>query len=179
MAICSRCNKEIDGDELFCTECGHLLSDVNITETPATSTNGSTSDATPADDTRAEDLEEIHVTQEDEEEAPETHNTSPKGVLILPDESKIYIDQSQRLVGRADLEQFTESDHNDISRGHFTVFENNGKFYVQDGSTNVQYSESGTHTMINDEDITGNGSIKLEEGDTIKVSDITIHIKVY
>ncbi len=76
------------------------------------------------------------------------------------------------------MKNFLDSDSNNISRGHFTVFEESDKYYLEDGSTNVQYKASEKHTILNEEDITGKGKIELNDGDTIKVSDVEIHFKV-
>ena len=153
MIICSNCDQEINDEESFCTECGNLLSET--TDSKEIPTNDQT-------------------TEKNESDEP----SLKKGKLVFPDDSEIEIDESQRLLGRADLKNFLDSDLNDISRGHFTVFEEYGKYYLEDGSTNVQYKASEKHTILNDEDITGKGKIELNNNDTIKVSDIVLHFKM-
>jgi len=153
LIICSNCDKEISEEESFCTECGNLLSET--TDSKEIPTNDQT-------------------TEKNESDEP----SLKKGKLVFPDDSEIEIDESQRLLGRADLKNFLDSDSNDISRGHFTVFEEYGKYYLEDGSTNVQYKASEKHTILNDEDITGKGKIELNNNDTIKVSDIVLHFKM-
>lgn len=106
----------------------------------------------------------------------ETENDKP--VLMLPNENKIVIDESHHLVGRADLAEFSEEDSQKISRGHFTVFLENGKCYVEDGVTKVQCKPSEEHTFLNDEDITGKKKKKLADGDILKVSDVEIRVKM-
>ena len=159
MIICSNCNEEINEEESFCTECGFRISEATNNEvTP-------TNEEIPTDDQNAE-----------QSESPEP--TLKKGRLVFPDDSEIEIDESQRLLGRADLKNFLDSDSNNISRSHFTVFEESDKYYLEDGSTNVQYKASEKHTILNEEDITGKGKIELNDGDTIKVSDVAIHFKM-
>ena len=153
MIICSNCDQEINDEESFCTECGNLLSET--TDSKEIPTNDQT-------------------TEKNESDEP----SLKKGKLVFPDDSEIEIDESQRLLGRADLRNFLDSDPNDISRGHFTVFEEYGKYYLEDGSTNVQYKASEKHTILNDEDITGKGKIELNNKDTIKVSDVVLHFKM-
>lgn len=153
MIICSNCDQEINDEESFCTECGNLLSET--TDSKEIPTNDQT-------------------TEKNESDEP----SLKKGKLVFPDDSEIEIDESQRLLGRADLRNFLDSDPNDISRGHFTVFEEYGKYYLEDGSTNVQYKASEKHTILNDEDITGKGKIELNNNDTIKVSDVVLHFKM-
>ena len=153
MIICSNCNQEINEEESFCTECGNLLSET--TDSKEIPTND-------------------QITEKNELDEP----SLKKGKLVFPDDSEIEIDESQRLLGRADLRNFLDSDPKDISRGHFTVFEEYGKYYLEDGSTNVQYKASEKHTILNEEDITGKGKIELNDGDTIQVSDVAIHFKM-
>jgi len=153
LIICSNCDQEISEEETFCTECGNPMSDTsNNKEIP---TNDQTTEKNESDETSLK-----------------------KGKLVFPDDSEMEIDESQRLLGRADLKNFLDSDSNNISRGHFTVFEEYGKYYLEDGSTNVQYKASEKHTILNDEDITGKGKIELNDDDTIKVSDVVLHFKM-
>ena len=153
MIICSNCDQEVNEEESFCTECGNLLSET--TDSKEVPTNDKKTETNESDETSLK-----------------------KGKLVFPDESEIEIDESQRLLGRADLKLFLDGDLNDISRGHFTVFEECGKYYLEDGSTNVQYKASEKHTILNEEDITGKGKIELNDGDLIKISDVGLHFKM-
>lgn len=153
MIICSNCDQEIDEKESFCTECGNLLSETT-------------------------DTEEIPTIDQNTEKNESDEPSLKKGKLVFPDDSEIEIDESQRLLGRADLKSFSDADSNDISRSHFTIFEENDKYYLEDGSTNVQYKASEKHTILNDEDITGKGKIELNDNDTINVSDVVLHFKM-
>ena len=148
---CSVCKNQIDETENFCTECGASVSQ----------TITSSSDV---------------MTQVQTENKP-SESTSKKGKLVFPDNSKIEIDQSQRLVGRADLKRFSQ-DPNLISRGHFTVYEENSKYYIRDGNTIVQDKESKSHTFLNDKDITGKERLELKNEDIIEVSDVKISFKL-
>jgi len=111
-------------------------------------------------------------------ETTKTSDVTNIGNLVLPDGSKIEIDKSQRLVGRVDLAQFSDDDSENISRGHFTVFEDSGTYYIQDGSTNVQEKPSKNHTFKNEEDITDKGRVQLSDDDIIKVSTVEINFKL-
>jgi len=153
LIICSNCDQEIDEKESFCTECGNLLSETT-------------------------DTEEIPTIDQNTEKNESDEPSLKKGKLVFPDDSEIEIDESQRLLGRADLKSFSDADSNDISRSHFTIFEENDKYYLEDGSTNVQYKASEKHTILNDEDITGKGKIELNDNDTINVSDVVLHFKM-
>ena len=153
MIICSNCDQEINDEESFCTKCGNLLSETT-------------------------DPKEIPTNDQNTEKNKSDEPSLKKGKLVFPDDSEIEIDESQRLLGRADLKFFSDADSNDISRSHFTIFEENDKYYLEDGSTNVQYKASEKHTILNDEDITGKGKIELDDNDTINVSDVVLHFKM-
>jgi pSer/pThr/pTyr-binding forkhead associated (FHA) protein len=153
LIICSNCDQEINEKESFCTECGNILSETT-------------------------DTEEIPTIDQNTEKNESDEPSLKKGKLVFPDDSEIEIDESQRLLGRADLKSFSDADSNDISRSHFTIFEENDKYYLEDGSTNVQYKASEKHTILNDEDITGKGKIELNDNDTINVSDVVLHFKM-
>lgn len=148
---CSVCKNQIDETENFCTQCG-----ASVSQTITTNSD---------------------VTAQVQTEAKPNKSTSKKGKLVLPDDSEIEIDQSQRLVGRADLKRYSQ-DPSLISRGHFTVYEENGKYYIMDGKTVVQDKESKNHTYINEEDITGKKNFELTEGVVIQVSDVKISFKL-
>jgi len=154
MVICETCNIEINNDNSFCTQCGNLISQTtNKEESPL-------------------------VIEKSKKKNESKESSSKKGKLVLPDDSEIEIDESQRLVGRADLKKFLESNPDDISRGHFTVYEEDNKYFLEDGSTNVQYKPSSQHTILNDEDITGKGRKELKDGNTIKISDLVFYFKM-
>ena len=166
LTICAYCESDVAEDDAFCTVCGKLA----------------------AGDSKKEESKKIEPKKEEKVSTPssqskkvETTKTSdePKtGNLVLPDGSKIEIDKSQRLVGRVDLAQFSDDDSENISRGHFTVFEDNGTYYIQDGSTNVQEKPSKNHTFKNEEDITDKGRVQLSDDDIIKVSTVEINFKL-
>ena len=104
--------------------------------------------------------------------------TDYKTSLILQDQQELEIDEAQRLVGRADLAKYSKLDPKKISRGHFTVYEKDGKYYIEDGNTNVQNKASDEHTLLNDDDITNKKKVELSNGDVIKVLDVAITVKL-
>ena len=100
------------------------------------------------------------------------------GYLVFPDGSEQGVTPSQWLLGRADLAKFLADDDksNEISRGHFTVFQDNDKFYVEDGHTMVQEKASANKTwLIRDGKrilVTGTGRNELQDGDEINVAEL-------
>ena len=177
LTICAYCESDVTEGDAFCTVCGKLAAG-----------NSKKDESKKADSTKksSKKLEKVS-TPSSQSKKVETAKTSdePKtsdgmniGNLVLPDGSKIEIDKSQRLVGRVDLAQFSDDDSENISRGHFTVFEDNGTYYIQDGSTNVQEKPSKNHTFKNEEDITDKGRVQLSDDDIIKVSTVEINFKL-
>ena len=93
------------------------------------------------------------------------------GKLIFPDKTPVSIDNSQRLVGRADLKKYTKQDPMLISRSHFTIYKKNEKYFIKDGITNVQDRPSEHKTFVNGEKL-AKDERKLENNDKISVSDV-------
>ena len=93
------------------------------------------------------------------------------GKLIFPDKTPVSIDNSQRLVGRADLKNHTKKDPMLISRSHFTIYKKNEKYFIKDGVTNVQDRPSKHNTFVNGEKL-AKDERKLENNDKISVSDV-------
>lgn len=150
MQTCTHCKKISLDEQNFCDECGSPISNIIKDLSESINENGNT--------------------------AVEKINDKP--VMIFPDLSEIEIDESYRLVGRADLSKYSKLDADKISRGHFTIYLKNDKCYVEDGNTKVQNKPSIEHTFLNNEDITGKGKIQLSVNDVLKISDIEIRIKL-
>lgn len=166
LTICAYCESDVSEGDEFCTVCGKRAA----------------GDSKKVDSKKksSETLEKVSTpsSQSKKVETTKTSDEPKTGNLVLPDGSKIEIDKSQRLVGRVDLAQFSDDDSENISRGHFTVFEDNGTYYIQDGSTNVQEKPSKNHTFKNEEDITDKGRVQLSDDDIIKVSTVEINFKL-
>ncbi len=175
MVLCATCNIEIDDNNSFCTQCGNLVSQTTNKEDPLVIENSGMNESQEPSSNK----EESPLVNENSKKKNESQESSlKKGKLVLPDDSEIEIDESQRIVGRADLKKFLKSNPNDISRGHFTVYEEDNKYFLEDGITNVQYKPSSQHTILNDEDITGKGRKELKDGNTIKISDLMLYFKM-
>jgi len=102
-------------------------------------------------------------------------NTSKNqsGKLVFPNDESYDIDNSQRLIGRADLQKFTKVDPTLISRSHFTIYKTDNKFVIKNGSTNVQNKPSEQGILINDKK-PETDEIELKNGDKILISDIEL-----
>ena len=165
MITCPHCDaKEDDDNERFCASCGFEL---NKSNTPPPTEN-------------------IEQTSEQETDELETENESDVGKtvindviakLIFPEDHFIIIDESQTLVGRADLKTFTNEEPNLISRSQFTIYKESEKFFIKDGVTNVQNKPSENNTSVNDEKLTEDER-ELQNGDVILVSDVKMVFEV-
>tara|TARA_Y100001936_G_C15989921_1_gene621743 strand:- start:390 stop:815 length:426 start_codon:yes stop_codon:yes gene_type:complete len=100
-------------------------------------------------------------------------NKNKVAKLILPNDESYEIDNSQRLIGRADLQKFTKVDPTLISRSHFTIYRTGEKYIIKDGITNVQNKPSTQGIMINNEKPQAI-EVELKDGDKILISDIEL-----
>jgi len=111
---------------------------------------------------------------------PPPVETKPTPRLVLPDNSTILIDAEAKVIGRVELLTYLNSlpdvDPNVVSRKHFSILYENGKYHIEDGTTSVQEKPSANHTFINGEDITGKGKRELNEGTVIDIAESKIKI---
>ncbi|MBC8252089.1 MAG: FHA domain-containing protein [Candidatus Nitrosopelagicus sp.] len=151
MKICPACNeKENDDDERFCITCGLDL-DKSQSGNSQVSSN----------------LETKKISSDNK----------IQGKLVLSDDHILSIDNSERLVGRADLKTHTKKDQNLISRSHFTVYKKDQGYFIKDGITNVQNKASENGTIVNENKLLKN-EYELKNGDRILVSDVLILFEV-
>ena len=165
MRTCPSCHeKENDDDERFCIKCGFELIK---------------SDTAP----RAENVEQTSNQEIDESKTENELDVNTEatddtiGKLIFPDKTFFTIDDSQRLVGRANLMMHTNKESNLISRSHFTIYKKNEKYFIKDGVTNVQNKASENNTSVNDKTLTDDEQ-ELENNDKILVSDVEMSFEV-
>jgi hypothetical protein len=121
---------------------------------------------------------------EDASESPEAEAETPAaeeakgGYLIFPDTVEQPIPPSQWLIGRADLAKYLADPDkaNEISRGHFTIFQEGDHFFVEDGHTMVQEKASANKTWLVRAGsrilVTGTGRNELQDGDDIDVAEL-------
>ena len=149
MKTCPACDeKKNDDDERFCMSCGL---DLDKSKSPSNAENLQTPNQETDDNTKVSNIS--------------------TGKLVFPDKTVFTIDDSQRLVGLADLRKHTKQEPNLISRSHFTIYKKNEKYFIKDGVTNVQNKASKNNTSVNGEELTDDEH-ELENGDKILVSDV-------
>ena len=155
MKTCPACDeKENNDNERFCMSCGL---DLDKSKSPSNAENLQTPNQETDDNTKVSNIS--------------------TGKLVFPDKTVFAIDDSQRLVGLADLRKHTKQEPNLISRSHFTIYKKNEKYFIKDGVTNVQNKASKNNTSVNGEELTGDEH-ELENGDKILVSDVEMLFEV-
>ena len=155
MKTCPACDeKKNDDDERFCMSCGL---DLDKSKSPSNAENLQTPNQETDDNTKVSNIS--------------------TGKLVFPDKTVFAIDDSQRLVGLADLRKHTKQEPNLISRSHFTIYKKNEKYFIKDGVTNVQNKASKNNTSVNGEELTDDEH-ELENGDKILVSDVEMLFEV-
>ena len=155
MKTCPACDeKENNDNERFCMSCGL---DLDKSKSPSNAENLQTPNQETDDNTKVSNIS--------------------TGKLVFPDKTVFAIDDSQRLVGLADLRKHTKQEPNLISRSHFTIYKKNEKYFIKDGVTNVQNKASENNTSVNGKELTGDEH-ELENGDKILVSDVEMLFEV-
>ena len=155
MKTCPACDeKKNNNNERFCMSCGL---DLDKSKSPPNAENLQTPNQETDDNTKVSNIS--------------------TGKLVFPDKTVFTIDDSQRLVGLADLRKHTKQEPNLISRSHFTIYKKNEKYFIKDGVTNVQNKASKNNTSVNGEELTDDEH-ELENGDKILVSDVEMLFEV-
>ena len=99
--------------------------------------------------------------------------TSPTAYIqrswfILPDNSKIAIENSVKIIGRSDLEKvFSPDNLKYVSRRHFIINSEGGKYYIED-------LNSANGTKVNGIDIKGKGKQEIKDGDKIDLANTVV-----
>ena len=209
---CSNCESENQEGGHFCESCGARIESesaraelrfarmdtedagpaASMSEGDGTVDSVDIEDAGPDDstgepeytsDSMETDSEGPAETTDAEDEVPAR---PPKtGYLVFPDYTEQPIPPSQWLIGRADLAKYLPDPEkaNEISRGHFTVFQDGGKFFIEDGTTMVQVRPSANKTWLVRGGsrilVTGTGRNELQENDEIDVAELVrLHVVV-
>ena len=152
MKTCSNptCNfANLPDDSVFCTECGTQL--------------GAPEQAPPAPPPQ-------------QTPPPPQQTPPPRGPLLeLPDNTTIKVDGAAKVLGRNELLNYLGTlagvDPMVVSRQHFTILQENDKYFIEDGSTVVQDKPSVNHTFLNGEDITEKGKKELTDGAVIDLAN--------
>jgi len=171
MKVCTNptCNfANLPDDSAFCTECG---TPVSAPAPPTPEPQVQTPPPTPEPQ-----VQTPPPTPEPQVQTPPLTPEPQSGpVLELPNNTTIQIDAQATVLGRNELLSYLSSlqgvDPMTVSRQHFTILQENGKYYVEDGDTIVQDKPSTNHTYLNGEDITGKGKREIINGTVIDLAN--------
>jgi hypothetical protein len=104
-----------------------------------------------------------------------------EGLLIMPDKSEIPLPTATRVFGRTDFIRHVKPENlKEISRVHFTVIQENGVFYIQDGGQDPN-SPSTWKSSVNKTSVNGNilqpgTKQRLNQNDVIDVAQLGLNM---
>ena len=178
MQVCPNlsCNfSKLPDDSAFCTECGTPIGAPQQVSPPPPPPEPQQV-APPPPPTPPPEPQQVAPPPEPQQVAPPPPPTPPSGpTLELPNNTTIQIDAAAKVLGRNELLSYLSSlqgvDPMVVSRQHFTILQENDKYYIEDGDTIVQDKASTNHTYLNGEDITGKGKRELSNGTVIDIAN--------
>jgi hypothetical protein len=107
--------------------------------------------------------------------------TGVSGLLVMPDKSETPLPATTRVFGRTDFIRHIKPDNaKEISRAHFTITQESGVFYIQDGGqdpTNPSaWKPSVNKTSVNGVMLQPNAKQRLNPNDVIDVAQLGLNI---
>ena len=170
MTSCQICGfSENPDDSIYCTECGGKVAEESQPAAPEPAAPEPAAPEPAAPEPAAPEP------AAPEPAAPEPAAQITGTVLVLPDNSNIQVESSPKTIGRIELLDYLKTlqdvDPMTISRQHFTILEDKGTYYVEDGKTVVQDKPSANHTYLNGVDITDKGQQELKNDDVIDLAN--------
>ena len=106
-----------------------------------------------------------------------------QGILVLPGGKEIPVKDNSITVGRNDVSEYVEfkigKNPNEVSSQQFTIWRENGHYFIEDRITSVQNKPSTNHTKVNGEDITGQLKKELHDGDKIEFARIEECVAIF
>jgi len=102
-------------------------------------------------------------------------------VLVMPDKSEIRLSQARRVFGRSDfIRQLKPENVKEVSRAHFTITQEGGAFYVQDGGPDPNnpngWKPSVNRTILNGVGLDAGEKRRLNDNDVIDVASIGLNM---
>jgi len=103
------------------------------------------------------------------------------GVLVMPDQSEVPLPATTRVFGRnAFLRYIKEENTKEISRAHFTITQDSGAFYVQDGGPDPKnqqvWKASVNGTSVNGVLLQPGMRQRLNPNDVIDVAQLGLNL---
>lgn len=103
------------------------------------------------------------------------------GVLVMPDKSEVQLSQANRVFGRSDfMRQLTSENVKEVSRAHFTITNESGVFYIQDGGPDPNnpagWKPSVNRTILNGMPLDAGEKRRLTNDDVIDVASLGLNL---
>jgi FHA domain len=101
--------------------------------------------------------------------------------LLMPDQSQMPLPATTRVFGRTDFVRYVKPENaKEISRGHFTVTQANGVFFIQDGGQDPKdpsaWKSSINRTSVNGVILQPGAKQKLNLNDVIDVAQLGLNL---
>lgn len=173
LSLCPNCKQPIFPDDIYCGNCGQTMQ-VMAVAPPVTPVAGAQIACPACGHMNEPDAIYCEVDGTPLKAAPTPPPSPP--VLVLPDQTEITIAQARRTIGRGDLVRYVSPPDRatEIGRAHFTITQDNGVFFLQDGGpdpSNPQaWKASLNKTYLNDEELHEAEKRQLKTGDVIDVA---------
>jgi len=193
LSVCPNCHQPIFSDDIYCGACGSQLSpQAYVSPTPvplpAVVSGGmikcpSCGFMNDADSSFCE-RDGVALQQASAGVQPAQVTIPPPqigGVLIMPDKTEIPVSQTSRVFGRSDfLKQLKPENVKEVSRAHFTITQDLGAFYIQDGGPDPSspggWRPSLNRTIINGTPLDASEKRKLQNDDVIDVASVGLNM---
>jgi hypothetical protein len=177
--ICSKCGKDNPPDNRFCDNCGQEL--VAAGSTPVQPIKGVGASGIQCPNCKSMNTPDSAFCEKCGASLSAAPQPSPVpapapapglippavkagGVLVLPDSTELPV-TAKKVIGRVDLAKYASpAEVGWISRQHFTIFEENGVFYIQD-------DKSTNGTKLDGIEIKQQGKQQVKDGSEILVGD--------
>ena len=171
--FCELCGTERIGEEEFCHKsgCGYHFENQPTPDKEEVKQEPSESQSPPtyqqSDTEWDKNREEMQKEQEQSEAI---------GILVLPDGEEIPITENLIIIGRSNVTEFVEfklsENPKEVSSQQFTIWQEDGHYFIEDGVTSVQKKQSANGTKLNGDNITGHLKQELHDNDKIEFAHI-------
>lgn len=191
MSICPNCNQPTFPEDIYCGSCGFTLpGHAPFAPPPPPPSIGGGAFACPTCGYMNEpDSSFCEIDGTPLSRAPiqapgqviaQVAPIGPAGILVMPDKSELTLPQTSRVFGRSDLLKYLKAENaKEVSRAHFTITQESGAFYIQDGGAdpNTQaWKPSINHTSVNGALLQPGSKQKLNSNDVIDVSQLGLNL---
>ena len=99
-----------------------------------------------------------------------------QGILVLPGGKEIPVKDNPITVGRNDVSEHVEfkigEDPRKVSSQQFTIWQEDGHYFIEDRITSVQKKQSANGTKVNGDNISGHLKQELHDNDKIEFARI-------